>query len=385
MAIKKTRTRIEVAPFLIPEGLTDLPTPILLHQKSTGMIWANTAFEREFGKANPQRFQAKAPLGLVHERPVHFDLLCMMGRHEGFCLDKADGTKAPVELKINAYGNPSAEVFLILVEDVSHKVDLEKQLIQHHFDLQKAYAELKQTQTALVQTAKLASLGELSSGIAHELNQPLQAILGFSQELEYVEPLSPTGKEFVGDIISATKKMAEIIRSLRSFARESGDEYSDTSVEHAIREASHLMHHQLMQKGIELEIETPTGLPMIQANPIQLEQVFVNLFSNARDAIDSAHEGHGKIHVCIHSDDTHLTVSVKDDGCGMSDAVKEKIFDPFFTTKEVGKGTGLGLSITYGILKKIGAETEINSRPNAGTEFVIKFKHNYRKAKGEAS
>ena len=382
MAIKKRL--IESTPFLIPDGLSDLPTPILLHQKSSGMIWANPSFETSFGKLTADRFQEKPSLGLIHERPISISRLSMMGRHEGFSLDRTNGTKMPVELKISSYGDESLELFLVLVEDVSSKVELEKQLIQNHFDLQKAYAELTQTQSALVQTAKLASLGELSSGIAHELNQPLQAIMGFSQELEYLEPLSPTGKEFVGDIINASKKMAEIIRSLRSFAREAGEDLCDTSIEHAIREASHLMHHQLMQKGITLEINTVDGLPLIQANPIQLEQIFINLFSNARDAIESAHPGTGKISVTLEGTADFITVFVRDDGCGMSDAVKDKIFDPFFTTKEVGKGTGLGLSITYGILKKLGAETAVKSEVNQGTEFCIRFKSNTQ-TKGVAS
>lgn len=304
-----------------------------------------------------------------------------------------DGSKIPVELKVSAYGKVSdtpaplsQDLYLVMIEDVTPKVELEKQVIQHHFEIQKAYEQLKQTQAALVQTAKLASLGELSSGIAHELNQPLQAIMGFSQELEYLEVLSPTGKEFVTDIISASKKMAEIIRSLRSFAREAGEDLVETSIEHAIREASHLMHHQLMQKGITLEIKECPDLPMVLANPIQLEQVFINLFSNARDAIETAHPGSGTITVTLGFDQEHITVFVKDDGCGMSEATRDKIFDPFFTTKEVGKGTGLGLSITYGILKKLGAETEVKSALNQGTEFCIKFKHNEKLiTKGVAS
>ncbi|MBC7395883.1 MAG: hypothetical protein H7333_00445 [Bdellovibrionales bacterium] len=371
MAVKKLK--VAPAPFLVPEGLYLLPTAVLLFQKSSGILWANPTFEKEFGALLPGRFKSDAQLGLIRERPVTTNLFAMIGRHEGFVIDGQAGNKTPIELKVTQYGDASTECYLVLVEDVSGKTDLENQLIQKHLELQNAFQDLKKTQNALVQSAKLASLGELSSGIAHELNQPLQAIMGFSQELEYVENLSETGKEFTGTIISASKKMAEIIRSLRSFSREAGEDQIDTSVEHAVTEARKLMHHSLLQKGIEFECSASPALPLIHANPIQLEQVFVNFFSNARDAIDAAHPGKGKITVKITATEDSVEVSIKDDGCGMSDETKQKIFDPFFTTKPVGQGTGLGLSISYGILKKLKAVTEVSSTLHQGTEFKIRF------------
>ena len=279
--------------------------------------------------------------------------------------------KIPVEMKINHYGDASDECYLVLIENVSMKVDLEKQLIQNHFEIQKAYAELKTTQDALLQAAKLASLGELSSGIAHELNQPLQAILGFSQELEHLEKLSDTGKEFLGDIIHASKKMAEIIKSLRSFARQSGDELIETDVEHAVREASHLMHHQLMAMGIQMTVKAEKNLPLIVANGIQLEQVMINFMSNARDAIEQTKRKDGMITVTISGGDEAVVVTIKDNGCGMDSQTQSRIFDPFFTTKEVGKGMGLGMSISYGILKRLHAEVSLKSKLAEGTEFQI--------------
>jgi C4-dicarboxylate-specific signal transduction histidine kinase len=358
--------------FLIPEGLYILPTAVLLFQKSSQIVWANPAFEREFGVAHTGRFSSQPNLGLIRERPLSLAIFAMLGRHEGFVIDCLDGHRAPIELKVTQYGDASLECYMILVEDVTGKVELENQLIQKHLELQRAFEDVKEAQNAVIQSAKLASLGEMSSGIAHELNQPLQAILGFSQELEHLENLTPTGREFLGDIISGTKKMAEIIRSLRSFARQSGDECVETSVRDAVEEARRLMHHSLLQKGIEFEIES-SDVPFIFANPIQLEQVFVNLFSNARDAIESAHPGKGTIYVRYSCTDEFVVVTVKDDGCGMTTETQQKIFDPFFTTKEVGQGTGLGLSISYGILKKLSAEIVVDSKINQGTEFQVRF------------
>ena len=163
------------------------------------------------------------------------------------------------------------------------------------FELQKAFDQQKQTQGALIQTAKLASLGEMATGIAHELNQPLQAIMGFSQEMLQLEKFSPTGKEFMEDIVSASRKMAEIIKSLRSFARQSGEEFSQTSVEHVIKESIRLMKYHLMQKGIDIDMQIDSNLPLVEANPIQFEQVLINLLSNARDAIEQVGVKRGKI------------------------------------------------------------------------------------------
>jgi C4-dicarboxylate-specific signal transduction histidine kinase len=371
VAIKKLKP--VAAPLPIPEGLYILPTGILLFQKSSQTVWANPAFEKQFGVVHSNRFADQPSLGLIRERPLSLPVLSMLGRHEGFVLDCLDGKKVPIELKVTQYGDASIECFLILVEDVSGKVELETQLIQKHLELQKAFQEVKEAQDAVIQSAKLASLGEMSSGIAHELNQPLQAILGFSQELLYLENLTDTGKEFLGDIVSGAKKMAEIIKSFRTFARISGDDYVETSIGDAVEEARRLMYHSLLQKGIEFEINIMHDLPYVLANPIQLEQVFVNLFSNARDAIDMAHPGRGTISVEVTSSESCIEVRVKDDGCGMSDETRQKIFDPFFTTKEVGKGTGLGLSISYGILQKLEAETVVTSKINQGTEFKIRF------------
>jgi hypothetical protein len=381
VAIKKLKPVIDT--LSIPEGFAILPTPIVLFQKSTGELWANPAFENEFGKDTLHTFKFKKPMGLIQDRPVHLSALSVIGRQEGFVIETAPGTKIPVELKVSRGVDENPDTYLILFEAVTDKIELQKQLIQNHIELQGAYQKLNQTQAALIQSAKLASLGELSSGIAHELNQPLQAIMGFSQELKYMEKLSPTGNEFLDDVIHASQKMAEIIKSLRSFAREAGDQVTDTSVQNAISEAGRIMRHTLLQSGVDLEINCPQDLPLIQANPIQLEQVFVNLISNAKDATAGKPSGEARIVISATHTDENITIKVKDTGCGMSQEVQDKIFDPFFTTKSVGQGTGLGLSITYGILKKLGVQISVKSEVNVGTEFTLIFNTNETNHKGE--
>jgi C4-dicarboxylate-specific signal transduction histidine kinase len=372
VGIKKLR--IIPNPFELPEGLESFPMPVLVFHQPSSTLRANAVFEKTFGKAPVTRFRKTPGVSLLRERPIDLSLLTRPGRHDGYVLENEEGTKIPVEIVVSPLNGASTETFVAVIEDVQVRHSLEQQLIRNHMELNNAFQELSRTQAALTQSAKLASLGELSSGIAHELNQPLQAILGFSQELAEFEKLSPNGSEFLQDIIHASKKMAEIIRSLRSFAREAGTETSETSVEHAVREAAKLVSHSLLQKGIRLEISVAPGIPFVLANPIQLEQVFVNLLGNARDAIESAHPGRGLIRISISEKEGNIEVLVSDDGCGMDETTKSRIFDPFFTTKEVGKGTGLGLSITYGILKRIGAGIDVHSEPGHGTEFKLTFR-----------
>jgi two-component system NtrC family sensor kinase len=160
---------------------------------------------------------------------------------------------------------------------------------------------------------------------------------------------------------------------------------SDTSLTHAIEEAGRLMRHTLMQDGVTLQIDCAKDIPFIQGNSIQIEQVFVNLISNARDAITQAGRRDGLIRVSVREHMGSVVVSITDNGCGMSDSVMQKIFDPFYTTKPVGKGTGLGLSISWGILKNMGAEIEVESEPGTGTEFKIHFKTKAQQNKGDAA
>ncbi|MBS1958530.1 MAG: hypothetical protein JST80_03575 [Bdellovibrionales bacterium] len=371
MAVKRLKPQTHT--LLVPEGLYALPSPILLYQKTTATVWANPAFEKEFGRATAGRFVPKGHLHLIREKPISLTVLSQAGRHEGFVIETVRGDKTPIELKITHYGDPAEECFIAMIEDVTPKVELEKQLIQNHVELQKAFSELTQAQSALVQSAKLASLGELSSGIAHELNQPLQAIMGFSQELQHLEKLSPAGSEFVADIVGASKKMAEIIRGLRNFARESGEALEQIGVESSVEAAIKLMQHNLMQSGVSVKFQAETGLPFITGNSIQLEQVIINLLSNARDAIVQAERKNGQIEVTLKRKGPFVELVVSDNGCGMTPEVQQKMFDPFFTTKEVGKGTGLGLSISFGILKRFNAETQIQSEVGKGTKFKITF------------
>ena len=383
MAIKRLKRIAE--PLVLPEGLEALPVPLLLYRKSDNSLVPNPEFITVFGVHSPARILSARALGLAQERPVHPSAFETPGRQEGRVLENDRGERISVDLRVSAYGKPSDQTWLVMFEDTGPRVDLQNQLVNQHLELQKSYEQLRSLQQALIQSAKLASLGELATGVAHELNQPLQAIMGFSQELKYVEKLSPVGSEYVDDIVSASKKMAEIIKSLRTFARDSGQELQATSVAHAIEESSRLLRHTFLQAGVTLELDVESDLPLTRANPIQLEQVFVNLLSNAKDALESSGVAAPKVSIEARNTAEGILVRVTDNGCGMPPEVRDRIFDPFFTTKPVGKGTGLGLSITHGILARAGARISVDSHPGAGTEFTILFQIDRSQTEGETA
>jgi C4-dicarboxylate-specific signal transduction histidine kinase len=360
---------LALAPNPIPEGLSLVPMAILLWNPDQGALWANPTFEKEYGSVDQHPFTEPKKLILADHRPLSYSVFEQEGRHEGFSLKTPTGETVQIDVRVSkiSTSQPTADVqYLVLIDNVQIKADLQRKLVEEHLKLQ-------QSQKALIQTAKLASLGELSSGIAHELNQPLQAVLGFSQELKSQEKLSPVGQEYLADMVHAALKMRDIIKSLRTFARESGEAIEEVSIEVAVQEVLQIMRHTLLQSGVEVDCMVDVSLPLVHANAIQLEQVLMNLLSNSKDAIESSGKRYGKIIIEAKAIQDKIIISVSDNGCGMPEGVQKKIFDPFFTTKPVGKGTGLGLSISMGILNRWQAKTKVKSKVNEGTKIEIQF------------
>jgi PAS domain S-box-containing protein len=244
-------------------------------------------------------------------------------------------------------------------------------------DLLRHNQEIKSAQDQLVQSAKLASLGELSSGLAHELNNPLFLIAGFAARIqETCEQDSPPTSErlnpYVAQITNATNRMSRIIERFREFSRRSDHKSEAIEIDQVIQNAFILFEEQLRLKGIELQQDLAAQGAMILGDGTRIEQVLVNLLTNAMDAVEAAHgKGAGFIKVSTTVTDERLGITVEDNGKGIKANIKDKIFDPFFTTKEVGKGTGLGLSISFGIIKEHGGEIKVSSRNGKGTCFTI--------------
>jgi len=231
--------------------------------------------------------------------------------------------------------------------------------------------ETRLLQQQLVQSGKLAAVGELATGVAHELNQPLQIIRGYAQTIKDFYQLGDIiNEEMLDDlrkIVAGTGRMIRIIDHLRAFAREEVTDFAPSRINEVIENALLFVAQQLRNHNIEVNVELQPELPQVLADPYQLEQVLLNLFSNARDAMP---EG-GTVTIRSATQGEQVLFSVQDSGAGIPEHIRERIFDPFFTTKSVGAGTGLGLSISYGIIKKHRGEISVTSALGQGTTFTI--------------
>lgn len=310
------------------------------------------------------------------------------GFFEDIVLISKDGYSRFVSLSAKTATLAQERVALCIFRDVGEKKRMERDLITKHSELRNAYVELekananlKSMQESLVQSGKLAALGELAAGIAHELNQPLTAIKGFAQEAASTikQGDTTTASSYLDEIVRGADKMEKIISHLRNFTRKSTEDFKWMDVHLVINESLLMLDKQLKTRGIVVKKNYLSTLPKVYCNPFQLEQVFINLATNARDAIEAKHEAKGVISIETRKANDHLIeVVYSDNGCGIPDAAKGKIFNPFFTTKEVGRGMGLGLSISYGILSRIQASIVVESTLGQGTVFTIKIPVDYR-------
>jgi C4-dicarboxylate-specific signal transduction histidine kinase len=234
--------------------------------------------------------------------------------------------------------------------------------------------ELRDKQEQLVQAAKLATLGELTTGVAHELNNPLNNIgLFVGNVIDRVMIGERDGKRLVTDLEKAmeqVRKATEIITHLRTFGRSAAISLEPVDVSEAINRALALTTEQLRQRGIDVELELEPVF--VLGNPIQLEQVFINLLTNARDAL-SDEVAEKRITIATGREGERIKITFADTGPGIPPGLEQRIFDPFFTTKEVGTGTGLGLSITYGIVKEHGGQIAVADGSQPGACFEIEL------------
>ncbi len=235
--------------------------------------------------------------------------------------------------------------------------------------------ELRDKQEQLVQAGKLATLGELTTGIAHELNNPLNNIgLFVGNAVDLIELGVADEARLLHELQSAmgqVRKATEIISHLRTFGRAATVSREPVAIGEVIARALALMQEQMRLREIDVELAPCLEAPTVIGNAIQLEQVFINLLSNARDAVADAPCKTIAIACAVEGDEVALRF--EDSGAGIPAGLERRIFDPFFTTKEVGAGTGLGLSITYGIIKEHGGTIAVANRPEGGAAFQIRL------------
>ena len=229
--------------------------------------------------------------------------------------------------------------------------------------------ELREAQAHLIQTEKLASLGKLAAGVAHEINNPLGGILIYSHLLlEETKKESPYYQN-LEKIVKETTRCKDIVKGLLEFARPKEPEATSTNINELLDKSLSLVESQSLFQNIRVEKQYAADLPLIIADSAQLQQVFMNIILNAADAM--AGQGSLKLRTSLDADGRNISIVFSDTGPGINEEDKEKIFDPFFTTKEVGHGTGLGLSISYSIIRKHQGTINVQSDPGRGATFIV--------------
>lgn len=257
--------------------------------------------------------------------------------------------------------------------DITERKCAEKKLLESEERYRDQAQALRQKQEQLVQAAKLASLGELATGVAHEINNPLNNIglvLGnLLERLQSGQLKVETLPEKINAVLGQVQKAACIVDHLRTFGRQVSGPDGSVSVNEVIRSAVSLTEQQFLHENIALSIELSERNPTVLGNAIHLEQVIINLLTNARDAVQDAPQKTVYVRSALRG--SQVVLSVRDTGCGIPKDLHARIFDPFFTTKEVGKGTGLGLSVSYGIIRDLGGTIQADSSLGQGATFTV--------------
>ncbi len=256
---------------------------------------------------------------------------------------------------------------------VSPWYDKDKRLVGS-IHVAKDISNEKLLQQQLIQSEKLSAIGELISGIAHELNNPLTGVMGYSQLLQLRKDLDDRAKDNLLKINSLALRCQKIVQNLLSFARKQKPERTLSDINDILEKTVELRSYELQVNNIEINRDLDRNLPKTIADAHQLQQVFLNVLTNAEQAMLEAH-GKGHLTIRTHTDNRNarIVVEIGDDGPGIPETYLTRIFDPFFTTKEVGKGTGLGLSLSYGMIKEHGGNIYARSRLENGSTFYIEL------------
>jgi PAS domain S-box-containing protein len=237
---------------------------------------------------------------------------------------------------------------LILVDDITQRIRLEEQMVQ---------------------TEKLTSLGLLAAGVAHEVNTPLAVISNYIQMLAKQLPSGDPRHQLIEKVVKQTFRASEIVNNLLNFSRTGAAEFTEVNLNAVVEETLSLVAHPLRTARVQVLRNLQQELPPMLGSNNKLQQVFLNLFMNARDAMPSG----GIVEVRTASNNGSVEIEITDSGSGIPREDLHRIFDPFFTTKSSGRGTGLGLSVSYGIIKEHAGKIDVRSTQGKGTTFRLEF------------
>jgi PAS domain S-box-containing protein len=294
-----------------------------------------------------------------------------------------DGRKVIVEGSVNCHfvdGKPIATRSIF--RDITERRQVEKEREEWSRNLEIQVAEktrhLKEAQAKLIQSEKMATLGEVIAGASHELNNPLAGILGAIQLLRssaLAQPIVPAlmdGIDVLESIESAAIRCQRIVEDLIRFSTQASCHFSSMDINELLRDTLEVLSEQNAQAGIRVNWRTDPALPAIEGDFVKLFEVFVNILQNAKSALPDGGSIKITTQLAKKYDDTpRVIISIRDTGCGIPSNQIGKIFDPFFTTKPVGKGPGLGLTVSYGIIKRHNGDIDVRSTVGKGTEVTI--------------
>jgi len=342
------------------ERLTEIPREKALGRCLAELFPADLVerFDRARGETGiehiykfPLRF---SPSPKVIELPVRggngssFARAALEGKHSGEA--EAGPRESIVNVAITPLISKDQEQIgrVIIFDDVTDRSELERRLVQ---------------------ADKLSSIGLLAAGVAHEVNTPLAVISTYAQMLARQVSGDEQKSRLLEKIARQTFRASEIVNSLLNFSRTSTTAFDELDLNRVIRETLVLIEPQMEKAGIKIQLDLEEQLPAVKGNLGRLQQVFLNLFLNARDAMDSG----GILEIRSRNQGQVVRIEVGDTGHGIPPENLHRIFDPFFTTKAGRKGTGLGLSVTYGIIREHGGDIEVDSQPGEGTRFRLEF------------
>ena len=242
-----------------------------------------------------------------------------------------------------------------------------------HSSLLKAHESLKLSQAQLVQSSKMAAVGQLAAGVAHELNTPLGAVnLAIEGAMRTLESKPDRAAKRLERALRAGNQLREIIKKLLYYSQQSNDEGEETQLNQVAQDSLDLIRHQLSLEGVNVETEFGEPPPVL-ANRNELQQIVINLLTNAKDAVQCRENGERRVVLSTGCDDGWATLRVTDNGSGMSEETRAKAFDPFYTTKDVGSGTGLGLSVSKELVEKYRGRIWLESEEGVGTTLGMGF------------
>lgn len=327
------------------------------------LIEVNPKFGRMLG-CDPTSLVGRRVDELMRPEGALSDMLAGASGQKEVAMLSSRGDAIPASVSFNSLPSRQGNLAMMIMRDLSERKRIE--------------AEKEEIQRQLFQSSKLASIGELSAGVAHEINNPINCIINLAQLLKD-EGAARTQSELqiINGIIDEGERIARIVRDLLTFARQDEHQLGRVDVAETIRNSLSLFGRQLEKEGIRVEVEVEQGLPPVMADGLRLRQVIVNMISNARHALAAKRSEHKLFRISARAaerDDKRLVlIEFFDNGVGIPPENLDKVFDPFFTTRRDMGGTGLGLSLSFGIIRSYGGAITVESRHGEYTRFVARL------------